>query len=79
MRQYHRNGPSLTKTLDHIRHEDKGGKTRGRMASERQINSLPGLLAVKMIRQQISVTNRLNNQHLIALRVTTTYEVTIHS
>ena len=32
------------------------------MASERQINSLPGLLAVKMIRQQISLTNRLAHQ-----------------
>ena len=28
------------------------------MTSEQQINSLPGLLAVKMIRQQISPTNR---------------------
>ena len=32
------------------------------MSSERQINSLPGLLAVKMIRQQISLTNRLTHQ-----------------
>ena len=32
------------------------------MASERQINSLPGLLAVKKIRQQISRTNRLTHQ-----------------
>ena len=31
------------------------------MAGERQINSLPGLLAVKMIRQQISLTNRLTD------------------
>ena len=32
------------------------------MTSERQINSLSGLLAVKMIRQQISLTNRLTHQ-----------------
>ena len=32
------------------------------MTSERQINSLPGLLAVKMIRQQISLTNRNTHQ-----------------
>ena len=32
------------------------------MTSVRQINSLPGLLAVKMIRQQISLTNRLTHQ-----------------
>ena len=32
------------------------------MASERQINSLPGLLAIKMIRQQISLTNGLTHQ-----------------
>ena len=35
--------------------ERKGGKTIRWMTSERQINSLPGLRAVKMIRQQISV------------------------
>ena len=34
------------------------------MASERQINSLPGLLAVKMIQQQISLTNRLSHQSI---------------
>ena len=34
-----------------------------RLASDRQINnSFPGLLAVKMIRQQISLTNRLTHQ-----------------
>ena len=32
------------------------------MASEQQINSLHGLLVVKMIRQQISITNRLTHQ-----------------
>ena len=32
------------------------------MTSKQQINSLPGLLAVKMIRQQISLTNRLTHQ-----------------
>ena len=32
------------------------------MASERQINTLPGLLAIKMIRQQNSLTNRLTHQ-----------------
>ena len=32
------------------------------MTSARQINSLPRLLAVKMIRQQISLTNRLTHQ-----------------
>ena len=31
-------------------------------ASERQINSPPGLLSVKIIRQQISLTNRLTHQ-----------------
>ena len=36
--------------------EGKGGKTRRRMTCDRQINL--GLLAVKMIRQQISLTNR---------------------
>ena len=34
------------------------------MANERQINSLPGILAVKMIRQQISLTNRLTHQSI---------------
>ena len=42
--------------------ERKGCKTTSRMASDRQINSLPGLLAVKMIRQQISLINRLTHQ-----------------
>ena len=42
--------------------ERNGGKTRRRMTSERQINSLPGLLAVKMIQQQIGLTNRLTHQ-----------------
>ena len=32
------------------------------MASERQINRLPGLLAIKMIREQISFDNRLAHQ-----------------
>ena len=32
------------------------------MASELHITSLPGLLAVKMISQQISLTNRLTQQ-----------------
>ena len=32
------------------------------MASERQINNLPSLHAVKMIRQQISLTNRFTHQ-----------------
>ena len=32
------------------------------MTSEQQIDSLPGLLAVKLIRQQISLTNRLTHQ-----------------
>ena len=41
------------------RREGKDAMTRGRMASERQINRLPGLLAVKMIWQHISLTNRL--------------------
>ena len=41
------------------RPEGKGGKSRRWMASEQQINSLPVLLAVKMIRQNISLTNRL--------------------
>ena len=46
----------------HTRPERKAGKTRRPMASERQINSLPGLLAVKMIRQQISLANRPTHQ-----------------
>ena len=33
------------------------------MASDRQINSLPGLLAVKIIRQQISLTNIPTDSH----------------
>ena len=32
------------------------------MASERQINRIPGLLAFKMIRQRIRLTNRLTHQ-----------------
>ena len=48
-----------TQTLDLTRPEGKGGQTRRRVASERQINSLPLLFAVKMIRQWISFTNRL--------------------
>ena len=35
-------------TPDLARPEGKGGKTRRRMASERQINSLPGLLMSKL-------------------------------
>ena len=41
------------------------------MASERQINSLPGLLAVKMIRQQISLTYRLTHQSQLTGRTPT--------
>ena len=41
------------------RPEGKGGKTRRPISSEREINRLPLLLAVKMIRQQISLTKRL--------------------
>ena len=32
------------------------------MTSEQQINSLHGLLAVKMIRQQISLSNQITHQ-----------------
>ena len=39
------------------------------MASEFQINSLRGLLAVKMIRQQISLTNRLTHSHTRGLDI----------
>ena len=47
----------------HLTRPDRNGdKTRRRMTSERQINSLPGLLSVKMIRHQISITNRLTYQ-----------------
>ena len=42
--------------FENLAPEGKGGKTRRRMASERQINSLPGLLAVK---------NRLTHQSTI--------------
>ena len=49
-------------TPDLSRPEGKGVKTRRWMASEWQINSLTGLLAVKMIRQQVSLTNRLTHQ-----------------
>ena len=51
-------------TPDFIRPEGKGGKTRRRMASKWQINGLLGLFAVKMIRQQISLTNRLQHQQV---------------
>ena len=34
------------------------------MASEQQINRLPGLLATKMISQQISLTNRIALQSM---------------
>ena len=47
---------------DLTRPERKGGKTRRRMASERQINRLRRLLAVKMISQCISFNNRLTHQ-----------------
>ena len=54
-------GPSLARdTWPHSTWRQVS-KTFWRMASELQINSLPGLLAV-MIRQQISITNRLKNQ-----------------
>ena len=56
-------GQCLHKALSpHLtRPERKGGKTRRRMTSERQINILPGLLATKMIQHQISLTNQLTN------------------
>ena len=62
MGQCHHKGPSLTRDAHLTRPKHKGGKTRRWMTSEWQINSLPGLLAVKMIRQQISLTNRLTHQ-----------------
>ena len=37
------------------------------MANERQTNSLPGLLVVKIIRQQINHTNRLIHQSIILI------------
>ena len=49
-------------TPDLTRPEGKGGKSRSRMASEWQINRLPVLLAIKMIREQISFANRLSHQ-----------------
>ena len=42
--------------------EGKGGNSRRRMASELQLNRLPGLLAIKMILEQISFANRLVHQ-----------------
>ena len=50
MGQCHHKGPSLTphSTYPHLtRPKRKGGKTRRWMTSEQQINTLPGLLAVK--------------------------------
>ena len=64
MGQCHHKGSSLTRDA-----EGKGGKTRRQMASERQINSLPGLLAIKMIRQQISLTNQLTHQSTPSLTI----------
>ena len=40
----------------------QSGKTRRQIDSEQQIDRLPGLLAVKMIQQQISLINRLAHQ-----------------
>ena len=62
MGQCHHKGESLSKTPALSRPEGNGGMTRRRMASEWQINSFPGLHAVKMIRQQMSLTNRLTYQ-----------------
>ena len=42
--------------------EGNGSKSQRWMASVRQINRLPGLLAVKMIWEQSSLTNRLASQ-----------------
>ena len=53
---------SKSETPDLALPEGKDSKTRRRMASERQINSLPGLIDVKMIRQQMCLTFRLTHQ-----------------
>ena len=50
MGQCHHKGPILTRPPDLGWPKGKGGMTWRRMASERQINSLPGLLAVYMAR-----------------------------
>ena len=63
MGQCHHKGPSLKQEPPDLSWpEGKGGTTRRWMASEWQINSLPGLPAVKMIWQQITFTKRLTHQ-----------------
>ena len=62
MCQCHHEGPSLTRNAWPHSTWGNCGKTRRRMATERQINRLPGLLVTKSIWQQISLTNRLSNQ-----------------
>ena len=61
MGQYHHNGLSLIRAQV-SRPQGQGGKNRRRMESEPQNNSFPGMLAVKMIWQQISLHNRLTHQ-----------------
>ena len=54
--------PPLGETLILTRPEGSDGKTIGRIASEWQINSLPGRFCVKIIWQQISLPNGLTDQ-----------------
>ena len=62
--------PSRTETPDLTRPEGKGRKSRRRMANERYINRLPGLLAIKMIREQISFATRLAHKSTTSMAVT---------
>ena len=63
MGQCNHKGPSLTwGAWPRSTPEGNADKTRKRTASERQINWLPGLFAVKMVWQQISLTIRLVHQ-----------------
>ena len=62
MGQCYQKCPSLTRDARSHSTWRQGGKCRRRMASERQMNRLPVLLAVNMIWQQISITNRLTHQ-----------------
>ena len=55
-------GPSPTRDAWSHSTWRQGDKSRRRMASERQVNRLPGLLAIKMIREQTSFANRLAHQ-----------------
>ena len=69
MFQCHHKGPSLKRRLNSLDPNAKVVKLEDAwMTSERQINSLPGLLAVKMLpTDQQNVTNRLTHQSIPSL------------